>query len=78
MISGANQINYTPTQPGYYQISGFLDGCEGTLLSNNIPVSACPEDYDNDGIKSACKNLLANNNHGEFSYWTTKWFFNKG
>ena len=36
------------------------------------------DDYDNDGIKSACKNLLANNNHGEFSYWTTKWFFNKG
>ena len=50
LISGANQNNYTPTQAGYYQISGFLDGCEGTLLSNNIPVSACPEDYDNDGV----------------------------
>ena len=36
------------------------------------------DDYDNDGIRSACENLLANNSHGEFSYWTTKWFFNKG
>ena len=36
--------------PGYYQISGVIDSNEGTLLSNNIPVSACPNDYDNDGV----------------------------
>ncbi|MAW67853.1 MAG: gliding motility protein, partial [Flavobacteriales bacterium] len=49
-ISGANSNSYTPSEPGYYQISGLIEGCEGSLLSNNIPVSACPEDYDNDGI----------------------------
>ena len=49
-IAGANSNNFTPTEPGYYQISGLIDGCEGSLLSNNIPVSACPEDYDNDGV----------------------------
>ena len=36
------------------------------------------DDYGDAGVKAACKNLLANNSHGEFSYWTTKWFFNKG
>ena len=49
-IPGANSNSFTPTEPGYYQISGLIDGCEGSLLSNNIPVSACPEDYDNDGV----------------------------
>ena len=49
-ITGANSNSYTPTEPGYYQISGLIEGCEGSLLSNNIPVSACPEDYDNDGV----------------------------
>ena len=49
-IAGANSNSYTPSEPGYYQISGLIEGCEGSLLSNNIPVSACPEDYDNDGI----------------------------
>mgnify|MGYP005722107601 FL=1 len=50
VIAGANSNSYTPTVPGYYQISGLIEGCEGSLLSNNIPVSACPEDYDGDGI----------------------------
>ena len=36
------------------------------------------DDYRDAGVKAACENLLANNSHGEFSYWTTKWFFNKG
>ncbi|NDB78876.1 gliding motility protein, partial [archaeon] len=49
-IPGANSNSYTPTEPGYYQISGLIEGCEGVLLSNNIPVSACPEDYDSDGV----------------------------
>ena len=49
-IPGANSNSFTPTEPGYYQISGLIEGCEGSLLSNNIPVSACPEDYDNDGV----------------------------
>ncbi len=49
-IDGANLNNYSPTEPGYYQISGFIDGCDGSLLSNNIPVSDCPNDYDGDGV----------------------------
>ncbi|GIR21899.1 MAG: hypothetical protein CM15mP36_11060 [Flavobacteriales bacterium] len=28
-IAGANSNNFTPTEPGYYQISGLIDGCEG-------------------------------------------------
>ena len=36
------------------------------------------DDYGDAGVRAACENLLANNSEGEFSYWTTKWFFNKG
>ena len=49
-INGANSNSYTPDTPGYYQISGVIDNCDGSLLSNNIPVSACPNDYDGDGV----------------------------
>ena len=49
-IAGANSFEYTPSDPGYYQISGLIENCEGSLLSNNIPVSDCPKDSDNDGI----------------------------
>ncbi len=49
-INGANSNSFTPNTPGYYQISGIIDNCDGTLLSNNIPVSACPNDYDGDGV----------------------------
>ncbi len=36
------------------------------------------DDYDDTGVRDACEKLLQNNTEGEFSYWTTKWFFNKG
>ena len=49
-IPGANSINYTPSEPGYYQISGAIENCPGAVLSENIPVSACPTDFDNDGV----------------------------
>jgi gliding motility-associated-like protein len=50
MIDGAIGNSFTPTEPGYYQISGAVDDCEGILLSDNIPVSACPPDTDLDGV----------------------------
>jgi len=46
MIEGAIGNSFTPTEPGYYQISGAVDDCEGILLSDDIPVSACPPDTD--------------------------------
>jgi len=49
-IAGANSINYTPSEPGYYQISGSIENCPGAVVSENIPVSACPNDFDNDGV----------------------------
>ena len=49
-IPGANGSSFTPTEAGYYQISGFIEDCEGSVLSDNIPVSACPPDTDSDGV----------------------------
>ena len=50
IIEGAIGNSFTPTEPGYYQISGAVDDCEGILLSDDIPVSACPPDTDSDGV----------------------------
>jgi hypothetical protein len=50
MIDGAIGNSFTPTEPGYYQISGAVTDCDGILLSDNIPVSACPPDTDFDGV----------------------------
>ena len=50
MIDGAVGNSFTPTEPGYYQISGAVDDCPGLLLSDDIPVSACPPDTDSDGV----------------------------
>ena len=50
MIDGATGNSFTPTDPGYYQISGAVTDCDGILLSDNIPVSACPPDTDFDGV----------------------------
>ena len=36
------------------------------------------DDYDDAGVRAACEKLLQNNTEGEFSFWSTKWFFNKG
>ncbi|MBS3994002.1 MAG: T9SS type B sorting domain-containing protein [Bacteroidetes bacterium] len=63
-IPGATANNYTPTQPGYYQVRGSISGCGSTVFSDEIPVSNCAQsttdndliidnidiDYDNDGI----------------------------
>lgn len=49
-ITNSNSNSYNPTQPGYYQVKGSISGCNATLISDNIPVSNCPTDRDNDGV----------------------------
>jgi gliding motility-associated-like protein len=50
-IDGATNPSYTPTQPGYYYLKAAISNCGlEELTSDKIPVSACPNDMDNDGI----------------------------
>lgn len=48
-IAGATNPSYTPTVPGLYYLSATVAACAITLISDEIPVSSCPEDSDNDG-----------------------------
>ena len=47
-IVGATSETYIPTIPGYYQLEGIITDCS-TVLSDNIPVSSCTGDSDDDG-----------------------------
>lgn len=49
-ISGATSNNYSPTQPGYYKIKASLIACGIDFYSDEIPVSSCAIDTDNDTI----------------------------
>ena len=62
-IAGAQLNTYSPTQPGYYKVKATLSACSVDLFSDEIPVSNCATnadndaandnidvDYDNDGI----------------------------
>ncbi|RAR51011.1 T9SS type B sorting domain-containing protein [Flavobacterium lacus] len=49
-IAGATNPDYTPTQPGLYYLSATVSECNITLISDEIPVSDCPIDSDNDGV----------------------------
>lgn len=48
-ISGATSSSYIPTQPGYYHVKAALGSCSTELESDQLPVSLCPTDSDNDG-----------------------------
>ncbi|QBZ98795.1 PKD-like domain-containing protein [Flavobacterium sangjuense] len=49
-ISGATANTYTPTQPGYYQVTRQnAAGCPA-ISSDLIPVSDCPTNVDNDAV----------------------------
>ena len=50
-IPGATFETYTPTIPGYYQLEGIIFECS-TVVSDNVPVSGCAGDFDNDGINN--------------------------
>lgn len=47
-IAGATRGSYTPTQPGYYYVKATIGDCGTQLVSDKIPVSSCPTDFDND------------------------------
>lgn len=48
--TGINVSSLTPTLPGNYKLIGTIN-CSGIQFeSSEIPVSVCPDDYDNDGI----------------------------
>ena len=49
-ISGATSNNYIPTQPGYYKIKASLTACGIDFYSDEIPVSSCAFDTDNDSV----------------------------
>ncbi|MFM7018305.1 T9SS type B sorting domain-containing protein [Flavobacterium sp.] len=49
-ISGATSNNYTPLQPGYYKVKASLIDCGIDYFSDEIPVSSCPTDNDNDTV----------------------------
>lgn len=40
---------YNPIFPGNYYVSATISACGSDYISDNIPVSICPEDNDNDG-----------------------------
>lgn len=48
IINGATSGNYTPTQPGYYYVSAAITICGTILDSDEIPVSDCPTNTDDD------------------------------
>jgi gliding motility-associated-like protein len=47
-IPGATLREYTPLLPGYYYVEATISDCGITLTSDQIPVSSCPNDMDND------------------------------
>lgn len=47
-IAGATANDYNPTQPGYYHVKATIAACGTSLISDEIPVSSCPTNMDND------------------------------
>jgi gliding motility-associated-like protein len=51
-IAGATNSNYFPTQPGYYKVKATLTECGLDYFSDEIPVSNCPLNTDNDSVNN--------------------------
>lgn len=47
-IPGETNNYYTPASPGFYKVRGSISACGTTIFSDNIPVSECPTNIDND------------------------------
>lgn len=47
-IPGATANSFLPNAPGYYYVKATIATCNSTLVSDNIPVSACASNADND------------------------------
>ena len=47
-IPGAISSSYSPTLPGYYHLQATIANCGTTLISDNIPISSCPTNFDGD------------------------------
>ena len=71
LIPGATNNTYQPTEttaspaglgPGYYYVSATIAGCTTPQDSDNIPVSSCAADTDNDGANDNID--LDNDNDG--------------
>ncbi len=43
-------VEFTPNQPGVYRLKGFLECTNIDYVSDEITISICPDDFDNDGI----------------------------
>lgn len=50
-IAGATNETHIPSSPGFYQLEGVILDCS-SVLSDNIPVSGCAGDYDNDSVNN--------------------------
>lgn len=61
-ISGETKNNYSPSMPGFYKVRGSITACGTTIFSENIPVSNCPSDADNDSVNDNID--LDNDNDG--------------
>ena len=68
LIPGATNNTYQPLNapaglgPGYYYVSATIAGCTSPKDSDNIPVSSCPNDNDNDAVNNNVD--LDNDNDG--------------
>ncbi len=63
-IPGETSNQYIPLQPGFYSVEAKITDCPSipSLFSDNIPVSACATDVDNDGTNDNVD--LDNDNDG--------------
>lgn len=61
-IPGATASSYNPTLPGYYYVKATIANCGTTLVSDEIPISSCPTDRDNDGVNDSVD--IDNDNDG--------------